>query len=146
MRSEQACPPGRLITSQQRLTSQFGQLSKDAIREKISKRACDGAEGSCAVVWGPTDGLRTDMAEMVLDSISAANNTIANSFVQKSSFARDIERALSELGSPVEIPSLDMFVTGGIANFSAKNCTECSCQGKVESNQPFIEWKVPETT
>ena len=126
--------------------NQFGQLSKDAIREKISKRKCDGAEGSCAVVWGPTDGLRTDMAEMVLDSISAANNTIANSFVQKSSFARDIERALSELGSPVEIPSLDMFVTGGIANFSAKNCTECSCQGKVESNQPFIEWKVPETT
>ena len=53
------------------------------------------------------------MAEMVLDSISAANNTIANSFVQKSSFARDIERALSEVGSPVEIPSLDMFVTGG---------------------------------
>ena len=53
------------------------------------------------------------MAEMVLDSISAANNTIANSFVQKNSFARDIERALSELGSPVEIPSLDMFVTGG---------------------------------
>ena len=55
------------------------------------------------------------MAEMVLDSISAANNTIANSFValQRNSFARDIERALSELGSPVEIPSLDMFVTGG---------------------------------
>jgi len=123
---------------------EFGQLSKEAIREKIEDAEASG------FVWGkevqPTDGLRTEsVADMVYDSISRSNNTVAasiNSFVQRNSFARDIERALSEVGSPVEIPELDISITGGIANFSAKNCTDCECQGKVESQQPFIEWQI----
>ena len=117
---------------------EFGQLSKEAIREKIAN--CSGSDGSCGVVWGeemPLSSTEMPMpngAEKIYESIYRSRDESVP--LQTNSFA------LNFAGNPVEIPELDILVTGNYANFSAKNCTDCECQGKVESQQPFIEWSV----
>ena len=101
---------------------------------------CSGSDGSCGVVWGeemPLSSTEMPMpngAEKIYESIYRSRDESVP--LQTNSFA------LNFAGNPVEIPELDILVTGNYANFSAKNCTDCECQGKVESQQPFIEWSV----
>merc|ERR1739848_437338 len=107
---------------------EFGQLSKDAIREKIAN--CSGSDGSCGVVWGEE-----------MPSKSSSMNIFTSREQPDEMVYDSIYRSRSDL-NPVDIPELDISVTGGVANFSSKNCTDCECTGKVESAQPFLEWQI----
>ena len=136
--------------------------SKLEVRDQIASDTCSGADGFCTFVWGnevPSssdrqlmamqgfEGGLTGAAQKVYDLIYQARFNddrgrlgwiVYDGIValEKDNLAGDISRAM---GSVVKIPALDMFLTGGFANFSAKNCTDCSCFGKVETAQPYLK-------